>query len=179
MPDPTIQHGELRPLHNCDYLFPLSVSVGPAHRTFPPEIIAGMKILFFATAISVLLQACAPTPTRVVQSAEADFYYRDWRRLPPQKTFDVAPAPKDGMIGFIEQLRYPATLRKQGVGGVVRVLVSLDAEGRVLDAQVVRSVDPILDRIVVQAIFHSRWTPARKNGGPIALKFLLPVAFTP
>jgi protein TonB len=138
-----------------------------------------MKILFLGTVMSVLLQACAPTPTRVVQSAEADFYYKDWRRQPPQKTFDVAPAPKDGMIAFIEHLRYPATLRQQGVGGVVRVLVSLDEEGRVLDVQVVRSVHPILDRIVDEAIFHSRWTPARKNGGPIALKFLLPVAFTP
>jgi TonB family protein len=146
---------------------------------FSSDAIACMKILFLVTAMCVLLQACAPIPTRVVESAEADFYYKDWRRQPPQKAFDVAPAPKDGMIAFIERLSYPATLRQQAVGGVVRVLVSLDTDGRVLDAQVIRSVHPILDQIVVEAIFHSRWTPARKNGAPIALKFFVPVAFTP
>lgn len=136
-----------------------------------------MKLMAVVIAISVLMQSCATTKTGVVRRSDADYYYTDWHSLPPQKAFDVAAAPAEGMTGFIARLRYPTELRQQRVHGEVKVLVSLDSTGRVLAARVVESVHPILDRMVVDAIYKSRWTPALKNGVPIPLKFYLPVAF--
>ncbi|MBA2435071.1 MAG: energy transducer TonB [Chthoniobacterales bacterium] len=140
-----------------------------------------MKIILPVMAITLLLQSCATTSrnTGVVRRTDADYYYTDWHSLPSQKAFDVAAAPKEGMAAFISHLRYPPGLRQQRVGGEVRVLVSLDSTGRVLEARIVQSAHPILDRMVVDAIYQSRWTPALKNGVPIPLKFYLPVAFAP
>ena len=138
-----------------------------------------MKLLVVVGAMSLLLQSCASTPTGVVRRPDADYYYTDWRRLPSQEAFDVAAAPEGGMIAFINHFSYPPELRRQRVGGVVRAFVSLDSTGRVLEARIVRSVNPVLDRMVIEAIRHTRWIPALKNNVRIPLKFYLPVTFSP
>ncbi len=83
------------------------------------------------------------------------------------------------MPAFIARLNYPPHLRRQRIGGVVRVAVSLDSTGRVLDARVVQSANPVLDRIVLDAVRDTKWTPAVKNHVSIPLKFRFPVTFTP
>jgi TonB family protein len=109
-------------------------------------------------AFGALLVSCTTPKTGVVRT-DAYYYYTDWRTIPSQKAFDVCAAPQQGMAAFIANLRYPITLRHK-VAGEVKVLVSLDSSGRVLDAKVVRSVHPFLDRIVVDAVYHTRWLPA-------------------
>jgi TonB family protein len=129
-------------------------------------------------ALGALLASCAAPNTGVVRRTDADYYYTDWRTIPSQKAFDVAAAPQQGMAVFIANLRYPIALRYNKVRGEVKVLVSLHSAGRVLDVRLVRSVHPVLDRMVVQAVYHTRWSPAQKDGVPIPLRFYLPVNFS-
>jgi TonB family protein len=129
-------------------------------------------------ALGALLSSCAAPNTGVVRRTDADYYYTDWRTIPSQEAFDVAAAPQQGMAAFIANLQYPLGLRYRGVRGEVKVLVSLDSAGRVLDVRLVRSVHPVLDHTVLDAVYHTRWIPAQKNKLPIPFKFYLPVNFS-
>jgi len=83
------------------------------------------------------------------------------------------------MTAFITNLNYPPELRRQRIGGLVLVQVSVDSTGRVVDAHIVKSADPILDRIVVDAVRRTKWTPALKNRASVPLTFRIPINFTP
>ena len=137
-----------------------------------------MKALLIVITTSAVLVACTTVKTGAVRRTDADYYFSDWRTMPSQKAFDVAAAPKHGMAQFIANIRYPIALRQRGIRGQVKVLVSLDSSGRVLDVKLVHSVDPVLDQIVVDAVYHTEWEPALKKGVPIPLKFYLPVNFS-
>lgn len=138
-----------------------------------------MKTLLLTISGIILLQGCALPPSGAVRGRGATYHYKDWRSQPSQKAFDVAPAPVGGMPALIARLDYPAALRARHVGGVMRVLVSLDSAGRVLDVRVTQSVDPALDRIMIDAVRRTKWNPALKNHVPIPIKFGFAPRFTP
>ncbi|MEO5717580.1 MAG: energy transducer TonB [Chthoniobacterales bacterium] len=138
-----------------------------------------MKAFLFIVSSVVLLQGCTSPPSGAVRGRGATYHYSDWRSLPSQKAFDVAPAPVGGMPALIARLDYPASLRARHVGGVMRVRVSLDSDGRVLDVRITESIDPPLDRIMINAVRHTKWTPAQKNYIPIPLTFTFAPTFTP
>jgi TonB family protein len=138
-----------------------------------------MKAFLFVVSGVVLLQGCASPPSGAVRGRGATYHYVDWRSQPSQKAFDLAPAPVGGMPAFIARLDYPASLRARHVGGVMRVQLSLDSDGRVLDVRIKQSVDPQLDRIMISTVRHTKWIPAQKNHVPIPLTFSFALTFTP
>ena|SRR5438876_6800955 len=89
----------------------------------------------------------------------------------------IVPKPAGGMGSFLSHLDYPAALRRRHVAGTMRVRVSLDAAGGVQTVEVLTSVHPSLDAIVLRAVRHTRWTPARRDGKPIPCAFVFPVTF--
>jgi len=138
-----------------------------------------MKISLLLAATVILLQACTSSPSGVVRGRGATYHYTDWRTQSPQTAFDVAPAPGGGMTSLIAHLDYPSELRAKHIGGVMRVFVSLDSAGRILDAHIVQSVHPRLDRIVLDAVTHVRWSPALKNNVPVPARATFPITFLP
>ncbi|MCL2502062.1 MAG: energy transducer TonB, partial [Bacteroidales bacterium] len=54
----------------------------------------------------------------------------------------------------------------------------VDVDGRVRDVQVMRGVDPALDREAVRAVSASpRWTPGRQRDKPVRVRYHFPVVF--
>jgi periplasmic protein TonB len=83
---------------------------------------------------------------------------------PPQKVRDVMPA-------------YPALARSAGAYGVVIIEATVDVNGQVTSAKVLRSV-PLLDDAALDAVRQWRYTPARLNGEPVAVLITVTVNFT-
>lgn len=82
----------------------------------------------------------------------------------PTKTKDVRPIyPPDAMAARIQ--------------GVVVVEVSLDTEGRVRDARVLRSI-PELDEAALTAVRQWEFTPSIVNGKPVPIVMTVTVNFT-
>lgn len=85
---------------------------------------------------------------------------------PPEKTVNVSP-------------EYPAEARAAQVGGVVIMDIVIGPDGRVADAEVVRSV-PLLDEAALAAVNQWEYRPTLLNGVavPIAttvtMNFFLP-----
>jgi protein TonB len=81
----------------------------------------------------------------------------------PRKVTDVAPA-------------YPALARTAGIDGIVILEVTIDTNGRVADAHVLRSV-PLLDQAALDAVKRWAFTPARLNNEPVPVVMTVTVRF--
>ena len=83
---------------------------------------------------------------------------------PPIKIKEVAPV-------------YPAIARSAGVQGEVVIEATIDEEGNVADARVVKSV-PLLDQAALEAVQQWRYQPSLLNGVPTAVVTTVTVKFT-
>ncbi|MEX0982076.1 MAG: energy transducer TonB [Bacteroidales bacterium] len=75
-------------------------------------------------------------------------------------------------------LDYPEIAAENGISGRVIVQFAVSAQGKVVDAVVVRSVDPALDREAVRVVMASpQWTPGRQRGKAVKVLFTFPINF--
>jgi protein TonB len=77
-----------------------------------------------------------------------------------------------------QNLRYPEIAAENGISGRVIVQFAVDKVGKVVDAKIVRSVDPALDREAVRVVMVSpRWAPGKQRGKPVKVLFTFPINF--
>lgn len=98
------------------------------------------------------------------------------------KVYTVAeqmPSFKGNVNQWLAQnLTYPATAAENGIQGKVVLKFVVDENGNVSDVQVVRSVDPSLDREAVNTVKRMpKWNPGMQNGQPVKVWYTLPVTF--
>ena len=75
-------------------------------------------------------------------------------------------------------LIYPKEAKKNGITGNVLVEFSIDVDGSLVDAKVIRSVHPLLDAEALRVIQSSpKWTPGTMRGNPVKVKYTFPVRF--
>ena len=78
----------------------------------------------------------------------------------------------------VMHLRYPAIASENGISGKVYVQFTVNTEGIVEEASVIRGVDPVLDREALRVVRSSpKWMPGRQRGKPVCVKFVVPVNF--
>jgi protein TonB len=74
--------------------------------------------------------------------------------------------------------KYPVIAQENGIQGRVTVTFVVDKDGVVRDAEIVRGVDPSLDKEALRVITAMpRWTPGKQRGKPVRVKFTVPVTF--
>jgi protein TonB len=77
-----------------------------------------------------------------------------------------------------QNLRYPEIAAENGISGRVIVQFAVNKNGQVVDAVVMRSVDPALDKEAVRVVMSSpKWTPGRQRGKPVKVLFTFPINF--
>jgi protein TonB len=94
-----------------------------------------------------------PLPTRLPSGIKA-----------PVKTVEIAPV-------------YPVMARNAHVQGTVILEAVVDANGRVEDVRVLRSI-PLLDQAAADAVRQWRYTPTLLNGRAIPIVLTVTVSFT-
>jgi len=113
--------------------------------------------------------------TRALQAPE--------RRLEPTVSFDQnAPLRVGGDIAEPKKLRdvrpvYPEEARAAGVQGIIIIEATIDPQGEVSDAHVLRSV-PMLDEPALDAVRQWRFTPTLLNGEPVSVIMTVTVNFS-
>lgn len=89
------------------------------------------------------------------------------------------PGGYDAMMAFIkENLRYPASARRQGHEGTVYVSFVVGADGSVSDTKVIRGISLECDdeaKRVVEAF--PNWIPGKQSGMPVNVRFVLPLKY--
>jgi protein TonB len=77
-----------------------------------------------------------------------------------------------------QNLQYPEIAAENGVSGRVIVQFAVDRTGQVVDAVVVRSVDPALDKEAIRVVMSSpKWTPGKQRGKAVKVLFTFPINF--
>jgi len=77
-----------------------------------------------------------------------------------------------------QNLQYPEIAAENGVSGRVIVQFAVDKTGKIVDAVVMRSVDPALDKEAVRVVMSSpKWTPGKQRGKAVKVLFTFPINF--
>ena len=103
----------------------------------------------------------------------------------PNKIYDNVevlpeyPGGSAAMMRYLAQnVKYPQAAQENGRQGKVVVQFVVDTDGSIINAHVLTSVDPDLDKEALRVIKSMpRWTPGKQKGKPVRVKYTVPVNF--
>jgi protein TonB len=73
---------------------------------------------------------------------------------------------------------YPVAARSAEIEGTVLVKVTVDEQGRVVDAVVLQSDSPLFDEAAVRVVRRWEFLPAERDGIPVRSTITVPLRFT-
>ena len=77
-----------------------------------------------------------------------------------------------------KNIKYPTISQENGVQGRVIVQFVVNRDGSIVDTQVMRGVDPYLDKEALRVVSTMpKWKPGKQRGKPVRTRFTLPVQF--
>lgn len=77
-----------------------------------------------------------------------------------------------------DNVKYPVIAQENGIQGRVICQFVVNRDGSIVDVEVVRSVDPSLDKEAIRVIKSMpKWSPGQQRGKPVRVKYTLPVNF--
>ena len=75
-------------------------------------------------------------------------------------------------------IKYPVIAQENGIQGRVVCSFVVNRDGSIVDIQVMRGVDPSLDKEAIRVISEmQKWKPGEQRGKPVRVRFILPVQF--
>ena len=76
-------------------------------------------------------------------------------------------------------LTYPVIAQDNGIEGTVYLRFIVDKDGSVINVEVVRGVDPLLDKAAIEAVQRApKWEPGKQRGKPVKVSCTIPIVFT-
>jgi len=121
----------------------------------------------------------------------------EWVDLDEIDYVEVEPEPEDeevfmvvedspefpgGVQALLDYLRknikYPAICRENNIQGRVLVSFVVNKDGAIVEPEIVKSVNPSLDKEALRVISGMpNWTPGKQRGKPVRVKYTVPVNF--
>ncbi len=89
------------------------------------------------------------------------------------------PGGQVELLKFIgKSVKYPVIAQENGIQGRVIVTFTVERDGSVADAKIVRGVDPSLDKEALRVINSMpKWKAGMQRGKPVRVKYTIPVTF--
>ena len=89
------------------------------------------------------------------------------------------PGGETGLLEFLSKnLRYPYTAKAKNIENTVICCFFIEKDGTLKQPIVLQSASPLLDREALRVIQTlPKWIPAKKQGKPIRVKYILPISF--
>lgn len=89
------------------------------------------------------------------------------------------PGGDSELLKFIaKSIKYPVIAQENGIQGRVICSFVVNRDGTVVDAEVLRGVDPSLDKEALRVISTMpKWTPGKQRGKPVRVKYTVPITF--
>ena len=89
------------------------------------------------------------------------------------------PGGTPELMKFLSKnIKYPVIAQENGIQGRVVCSFVVNRDGSIVDIQVMRGVDPSLDKEAVRVIgTMPKWKPGEQRGKPVRVRFILPVQF--
>ena len=101
------------------------------------------------------------------------------------KVYDVVeiqpsfPGGHDALMSWLAcNIEYPKTAMENEIQGRVVVAFIVETDGSISNANIVRSIDPSLDKEALRLVYAMpKWTPGLQNDKAVRVKYNLPVTF--
>ncbi|MDH6534942.1 energy transducer TonB [Parabacteroides sp. 52] len=95
------------------------------------------------------------------------------------ETMPSFPGGDPALLLFIKNsVRYPVIAQENGIQGRVTVSFTVNRDGSVVDAEVLRGVDPSLDKEALRVVgTMPKWSPGLQRGKPVRVKYNVPINF--
>ncbi len=115
----------------------------------------------------------APVTSAPIQEEEDQVVFQVVEKMPAFPGGDAA------LFKFLgDNVKYPVIAQENGVQGRVICQFVVNKDGSIVDVEVVRSVDPSLDKEAIRVIKSMpKWSPGQQRGKPVRVKYTLPVNF--
>ena len=77
-----------------------------------------------------------------------------------------------------ENVNYPVVAAENGIEGLVACAFVVNTDGTICDVQVIRSIDPLLDKEAARVIgLMPKWSPGVQQGKNVRVRYTVPVRF--
>jgi protein TonB len=95
------------------------------------------------------------------------------------ETMPAFPGGDQALFKFLgENVKYPVIAQENGIQGRVICQFVVNKDGSIVDVEVVRPVDPSLDKEAIRVIKSMpNWSPGKQRGKSVRVKYTLPVNF--
>ena len=125
-------------------------------------------------AARVAVVEAAPVEVTEVVQQEVSQKIHEVVEQPPQ-----FPGGQAALLSWLSQnIHYPPVAEENGIYGRVVVSFVVEPDGSISNVQVVRGVDPSLDKEAVRVTkAMPKWLPGKQNGQAVRVKYNLPVTF--
>jgi len=185
-PNTTNTLGELADLDITEEIIPITrqQEVKPPPPPAPPKVTEVLNIVEDDVQIEDEL---------IIEDAESDqqmqieiIDFSEEEEVVEEEVFfiveDMPSFQGKGQEGFREwiaqNLRYPEIAAENGISGKVYVQFAVNSKGEIVDAVVVRGVDPALDKEAIRVVMSSpKWEPGKQRGKPVKVQFTFPINF--
>jgi len=89
------------------------------------------------------------------------------------------PGGQKALITWLQtNLKYPKEAQEKKIQGTVMIQFVVQKDGSIAKPQILRSVDPILDKEALRVISQMpKWTPGKQRGKVVNTRFTLPIVF--
>ena len=154
----------------------------------PPEAPAVMENLTIVDDDADIEETAIVSTEETGQAVEIKYVAPTVEEEEPEETeiFEVVEKmpefPNGGMMGLMQflskNIKYPPIAQENGTQGRVIVQFVVNKDGSIVDAKVIRSVDPYLDKEALRVInAMPKWNPGEQRGKPVRVKYTVPVTF--
>jgi protein TonB len=95
------------------------------------------------------------------------------------ETMPSFPGGDAALFKFLsDNVKYPVIAQENGIQGRVICQFVVNRDGSIVDVEVVRPVDPSLDKEAIRVIKSMpNWSPGKQRGKAVRVKYTLPVNF--
>jgi protein TonB len=89
------------------------------------------------------------------------------------------PGGDSELMAFIaKNVKYPVEAQTKGLQGRATCIFTVNKDGSISETEILKGVDPLLDAEAVRIIgLMPKWTPGKKNGQPVRVRYTVPVTF--
>lgn len=95
------------------------------------------------------------------------------------ETMPEFPGGQAALLAYLaKSIKYPVIAQENGIQGRVSCSFVVNKDGSIVDAEVIRGVDPSLDKEALRVINSMpKWSPGKQRGKPVRVKYTVPVTF--
>ena len=125
--------------------------------------------------VAATAQVEAYTPPAVVEEEEES----SQQIFTVVETMPEFPGGQGALLQYLaKSIKYPVIAQENGIQGRVSCSFVVNKDGSIVDAEVIRGVDPSLDKEALRVINSMpKWSPGKQRGKPVRVKYTVPVTF--